>query len=107
GTMHLTDDRIHALSPAVTTAFADSRRLVLALEGLSPDSCMKAFTGSRQLVGLMLFTDGRRLDQLLDPEDFRKVTQILSRSGIPPGMWGRFRPWGATLLQSASCSARR
>jgi len=108
GTMHLTDDRIHALSPAVTTAFADSRRLVLELEDLSPDSFMKAFTGSRQLVGLMLFTDGRRLDQLLDPEDFRKVTEILSRSGIPPGIGGMFRPWVATLLLSVSvCEQRR
>lgn len=108
GTMHLTDDRINALSPAVTTALEGSRRLVLELEDLSPDSFMKALTGSPQMVALMLYTDGRRLDQSLDPEDSRKVTEILSRTGIPPGIGGMFRPWVATLLLSVSaCEQRR
>lgn len=108
GTMHLTDDRINALSPAVTTALEGSRRLVLELEDLSPDSFMKALSGSPQMVALMLYTDGRRLDQSLDPEDSRKVIEILSRSGIPPGIGGMFRPWVATLLLSvSSCEQRR
>ncbi len=108
GTMHLTDDRINALSPAVQAALASTRRLVLELEDISPDSFMKALAGSPQMVALMLYTDGRRLDELLDPEDFRKVTEILSRSGIPPSIGRMFRPWVATLLLSVSiCEQQR
>lgn len=108
GTMHLTDERINTLSPAIQTALAGSRRLVLELQDLSPDSFMKALTGSPRMVALMLFTDGRRLDQVLDHGDFRKVTEILSRSGIPPGIVGLFRPWVTTLLISVSlCEQRR
>lgn len=108
GTMHLTDERINALSPAVQAALAGSRRLVLELKDMSPDSFMNVLTGSPRMVGLMLFTDGRRLDQVLDLEDFRKVAEILSRSGIPPGIVGLFRPWVTTLLISVSlCEQRR
>ena len=108
GTMHLTDDRINALSPAVKGALADSRRLVLELEDLSPAGFLKVLTGNPQMVALMLYTDGRRLDQLLAPEDSRKVTEVLSRSGMPPSIGGMFRPWVATLLLSVSaCEQRR
>ena len=108
GTMHLTDERINTLSPAVKAALADSRQLVLELEDLSPDSFMKALTGSPQMVALMLYTDGRRLDESLNAEDFRKVTEILSRAGIPPSIGGMFRPWVATLLMSVSpCEQQR
>lgn len=108
GTMHLTDERINTLSPTVKAALADSRQLVLELEDLSPDSFMKALTGSPQMVALMLYTDGRRLDESLDAEDFRKVTEVLSRAGIPPSIGGMFRPWVATLLMSVSpCEQQR
>jgi uncharacterized protein YbaP (TraB family) len=108
GTMHLTDDRINALSSATKKALADSRRLVLELDDISPAGFMKLLTGSPQMVGLMMYTDGRRLDQLLGPEDFRKVNDVLSRSGVPPGIGGLFRPWVATLLLSVSvCEQRR
>jgi uncharacterized protein len=106
GTMHLTDERINTLSRTVKAALADSRQLVLELEDLSPDSFMKA--GSPQMVALMLYTDGRRLDASLNAEDFRKVTEILSRAGIPPSIGGMFRPWVATLLMSVSpCEQQR
>ena len=36
GTMHLTDERIGKLSPAVKAALARSRRLVLELDDMSP-----------------------------------------------------------------------
>ncbi len=39
---------------------------------------------SPQLVGLMLYTDGRRLDQLLGGADYETVTRALSKAGVPP-----------------------
>lgn len=108
GTMHLTDERINTLSPAVKAALADSRHLILELDDLSPGSFMKVLTDSPQLVGLLLYTDGRRLDQLLGPDDYRKVSDILLRSGVPANVAGLFRPWLATLLLALSgCEQRR
>jgi uncharacterized protein YbaP (TraB family) len=108
GTMHLTDARINALSPAVRAALEDSRRLVLEIDDISPGGFMKLLTTSQQMVQLMLFTDGRRLDQLLPADDYRKTMDVLSRSGVPPQMGGVFRPWVASLMLSVSaCEQRR
>ncbi len=108
GTMHLTDARINALPPGARAALEDSRRLVLEIEDISPGGFMKLLTTSPQMVQLMLFTDGRRLDQLLGADDYRKIMEVLSRSGVPPQMGGVFRPWVATLMLSVSaCEQRR
>jgi uncharacterized protein len=108
GTMHLTDARINALSPGVRAAMEDSRRLILELEDVSPGGFMKLLTTGPQMVQLMLFTDGRRLDQLLGADDYRRIMDVLSRSGVPPQIGGAFRPWVATLMLSVSaCEQRR
>jgi uncharacterized protein YbaP (TraB family) len=108
GTMHLTDDRINLLSPSVKSALAGSQRLVLELDDLSPDGFLKLLAGSPELLGLMLFTDGRGLDQILGPEDFKTVSDALSRSGVPAVGAGSFRPWLATMMLSISgCEQRR
>lgn len=108
GTMHLTDDRINDLSPAVKAALARSSRLVLELEDVSPGGFMAILSKSPHIVRLMMFTDGRRLDELLGEDDYRKVSEVLSRSGVPPALGGVFKPWVATLMLSVSaCEQRR
>jgi uncharacterized protein YbaP (TraB family) len=108
GTMHLTDERINALSPAVTAALAGSRRLVLELDDLSPGGFAKLLAESPHLGGLMMFTDGRRLEQMLGADDFAKLSAVLVRAGVPPPAAGLFRPWLATLLLAVSeCEQRR
>ena len=108
GTMHLTDARINALSPGVTNALAEASKLVLELEDISPGGFMKSLNSKPHIVKLMLLADGRRLDQLLPPEDFRKVSEILSRAGVPMPMGAMLRPWVATLMLSVSpCEQRR
>jgi uncharacterized protein len=108
GTMHLTDERINTLPPRVRKAFTDSSRLVLELDDISPGGFMKAMTENPRMVELMLFTDGRRLDQLLGAEDFRKISEVLSRAGVPAAMGGLLRPWVATMMLSVSvCEQRR
>ena len=108
GTMHLTDERIHTLSPAVKAAHGGARRLVLELDDLSPDGFLKLLAGSPQLVSLMLFTDGRRLNQVLSPDDYRIVSEALAQSGVPGEAAGLFRPWMATMLLAVpACEQRR
>lgn len=108
GTMHLTDERINNLSPAVTAALANSLRLVLELDDLSPGGFAKLLAGSPQLGSLMMFTDGRRLERMLPPDDFAKLRSVLVGAGVPEPATGMFRPWLATVLLAVSeCEQRR
>jgi uncharacterized protein len=99
GTVHLTDERITEHSPALLTALGGSRQLVLEIEDFSPDHFLKAFARAREL---LMFTDRRRLDQLLTGEEYVKVAGILHRSGFPREVAGHVRPWVATLLMALS-----
>ena len=99
GTVHLTDERISDHSPTLLAALSGSRRLVLEIDDFSPDSFLKAFARARELI---MFTDRRRLDQLLTGEEYSKVSGILQRSGFPPEVAGAVRPWVATLLMALS-----
>lgn len=102
GTVHLTDERVNRLSPAVKTALDGARKLVLELEDVTPDAMMQEVSKSPQLVGLLLFTDGRRLDQLLGGADYQSVAQALFKAGVPPQAAGTFRPWLVTMMLSVS-----
>jgi uncharacterized protein YbaP (TraB family) len=105
GTMHLTDDRINTLSPTVDAALKAARQLILEVGDLSPTSFMKAFASTRNL---MMFTDGRRLEQLLSEAEYAKVAGVLQRSGFTAQAAGAFRPWVATLMLALSdCERRR
>jgi hypothetical protein len=105
GTMHLTDERVTRLSPAIAAAFASARRVVLEIDDFSPVKLMGLLLRSRQLV---MFTDGRRLDQLLSPEEFKRASEIMGRSGVPASVTGLFRPWVASMLMALSdCEKRR
>ena len=105
GTMHLTDERVTTLSPAAKSALASARRLILEVDDLSPGNFIKAFAKARDL---MMFTDGRRLEQLLSDAEFQKVAEILQRSGLPAQLAGMFRPWVATLMLALSdCEKQR
>jgi uncharacterized protein YbaP (TraB family) len=108
GTVHLTDERVHRLSPAVKGALDSARKLVLELEDITPDAMMQQVAKSPQLVSLMLYTDGRRLDQLLGGADYETVTQALFKAGVPPQAAGTFRPWLVTMMLSVSeCEQNR
>lgn len=108
GTVHLTDERVHRLSPAVQAALSGARRLVLELDDLSPDAMVQQIAKSPHLVSLMMYSDGRSLDQLLGGNDYATLSQALARSGVPAGAVGAFRPWIATLMLAISeCEQHR
>jgi uncharacterized protein YbaP (TraB family) len=105
GTVHLTDERLADHSPAAKTALSGSRRLVLEVDDLSADNFLKAFARAREL---MMFSDRRRLDQLLSGEEFSKVVGIMQRVGFPPELAGAVRPWVASMLMALSdCEQQR
>ncbi|MBU3693796.1 MAG: TraB/GumN family protein [Rhodocyclaceae bacterium] len=88
GTVHIDDARALKLAPGVKTALAGSR--VLALELVTDADSVEAFATASQL------TEGRSLDQLMSPEDYTRVEDILrTRYGIPPYVTERMAPWSA------------
>jgi uncharacterized protein YbaP (TraB family) len=101
GTMHLTDDRITNVSPAVRAALGSARRLLLEVnaDDLSAAGFMKAFASARPL---LTFTDGRRLEQLLSKAEYDKTVGILERAGLPAQVAGAFRPWVASMMLALS-----
>jgi uncharacterized protein len=105
GTMHLTDERINALSPTLQAALSRARRVILEVDDISAGSFMKAFANAQQL---MLLGDGRTLPQLLGESEFNKVAEILARSGMPEQLTSLFRPWVAMLMLALSdCEKQR
>lgn len=105
GTVHLTDDRVNALSANVRAALAGAKRVALEIADLSPQGMAAAVAGLRELV---MFSKGRRLDDLLGGEELEIARSALQSTGIPRQMTGSFRPWLVTLsLAVTPCERNR
>src|SRR5690606_28037853 len=73
GTVHLTDERVTNLSPAVTAAIKEAKVIALEVSDLSETATASVIAQSAPLV---MFTDGRRLDGLLSDTEFDVVKSI-------------------------------
>jgi len=99
GTVHLTDDRVTNLSPAVTKALGDAKVIALEVSDLNETATASVIAQSAPLV---MFTDGRRLDNLLSSSEFDTVKSIIGRAGMPPDLAALFKPWIVTMILSVS-----
>jgi len=104
GTMHVSDERITRLSPAMKAAIAGSKVVMLEIGETSDKATIAAIGRS---AGLMLFRDGRRLDKMLGADEFQKVKATLSRAGLPGEAAALVRPWiVSTLLAVSECERK-
>lgn len=99
GTVHLTDERVTNLSPAVKDAINDSKTIALEVSDISQAATSTVIARSAPLV---MFTDGRRLDGLLSTSEYDTVKQIVGRSGMPVDLAALFKPWIVTMILSVS-----
>jgi uncharacterized protein YbaP (TraB family) len=99
GTVHLTDDRVTALSPAVKAGLNDSKIVALEVSDLSENATASVIAQSAPLV---MFTDGRRLDNLLSTTEYDAVKSIIGRSGMPVDLAAVFKPWIVSMILSVS-----
>jgi uncharacterized protein len=99
GTVHLTDERVTKLSPAVEQAIGQSKTIALEVSDVSDKATATVIAQSAPLV---MFTDGRRLDGLLSGTEYDTVMKVLSRSGMPSDLAALFKPWIVTLILSVS-----
>lgn len=99
GTVHLTDERVTQLSPAVQAGLNEAKVIALEVSDLSENATASVIAKSAPLV---MFTDGRRLDSLLSHTEYDTVKTIISRSGMPVDLAALFRPWIVTMILSVS-----
>lgn len=91
GTIHVPDDRAHALHPQVKAALenADAYYGELALDDTGPMQ--------EALVAAGTFDDGRSLQDVLPAETWKRLDERLSRHGMKASLFDRFKPFMVTL----------
>jgi uncharacterized protein YbaP (TraB family) len=99
GTMHVSDERINLLPPAVKMALANSRRVALEIDDFSQERMAEAMLAAGKL---MVLPEATRLDALLSEKEFAKVHDLFHRAGLPSELAVRLRPWVAVMLLSLS-----
>jgi uncharacterized protein YbaP (TraB family) len=105
GTIHLSDDRVLNLSPAVRKAIAGSRVVALEIANVSAEAVGAAMA---KLRGRLVFEDGRKLTDMLEPDEITVARDGFARSGFPAEAFPLFRPWFvATMLSMTDCERRR
>ncbi|PHP69128.1 polysaccharide biosynthesis protein GumN [Zhengella mangrovi] len=106
GTMHLTDPRVVTLTPPARKAFDAAGTVVVeAVDALDPKAAAAAVM---QRPDLMMFTDGRKLTDLLDPEDRALVEKELATRGMPLVAVERMKPWVvSSALALPACEMAR
>lgn len=105
GTIHLTDDRVTTLSPAVSAALDGARTVALEVADLSPENFAASLAGMQSQLA---FGDGRSLAAVLDAEEQAIARRALSAAGMPGAALETLKPWLVTLTMSLTdCERRR
>lgn len=92
GTIHSEDPRVTRLPAPVQKAFDQSDIFCAEMK-------MDAGTQLRMSQGMM-YLDGQKLGQKIDPQLYEKTRSLIANYGIPGQMVPLFKPWAAGLLLS-------
>lgn len=103
GTIHLTDERVTTLSPAVTAALASARKLALEIAEISPASFAAAM---KDLGDTLVFEGDRSLTRELHGDELGTARVALEGAGFPAQALDRLRPWLVTMLTAVSSCER-
>jgi len=95
GTIHLSDARVTALSPAVEAALGSAKRVALEVADLSPKAFAAALGSLQEHI---VFKDAAGLAGLLDSDELATARTALTRVGFPAAAQARLRPWFVTLM---------
>lgn len=104
GTIHMTDPRVTAFSRQLEDALAATDTLALEVADVSADAANAAIARATRLV---LFNDGRSLDDLLSDDEYAKVKETLAGIGLPGEAAHMFRPWVVSMILSVSSCERQ
>lgn len=106
GTMHMTDPRVTALTPAARTAFDGAGTIVIETTDVLDKAAMAAALAKQP--ELMMFTDSTTLTSLLSPEDKAVLESGLAERGIPIASVMKMKPWMlAAMVALPACEMAR
>ena len=106
GTMHMTDPRVTALTPAAQTAFEGAKTVVIETTDVLDKTQMAAAIAKQP--ELMMFTDSTTLTSLLSPEDREILEKGLAERGIPLASVAKMKPWMlAAMVALPACEMAR
>ncbi|TDX99340.1 TraB/GumN family protein [Thiohalophilus thiocyanatoxydans] len=92
GTIHSEDPRVTQLPPPIQKTFDQSEIFCAEMK-------MDATTQMQMSQGMM-YLDGQKLDEKIDPELYEKTRSLIAHYGIPGQMVPMLKPWAAGLLLS-------
>ena len=99
GTIHLSDERVTSLSPAIRAALDAAETVALEVAEINP----QAFGAAMNRLGrLLVFDDGRTLGGLLQPEERTVAGEALQKAGFPSAAHDKLKPWFVTLMLALS-----
>lgn len=105
GTIHVSDDRVNALSNATRDAHANARQVALEVADLSPEALDASLKAVQHL---LVDGGGRSLATRLDAAETAAARRALERAGMPGGAIEWVRPWVVTMtLSLTECERRR
>ncbi|MEW5962673.1 MAG: TraB/GumN family protein [Pseudomonadota bacterium] len=104
GTIHVTDSRVTAFSPETERILGTVDRVALEIADLSPAAATPVM---QKAAGMLVFTDGQRLDKLLSKDEYEKVKGILSGVGVPGAVASLVKPWFVSMVLSVSDCERK
>ena len=92
GTIHITDERVLDLPPAVAAAFGAARSATF--EVIMTDELRMTMARA------MVLRDGRTLESILSPELYREAATAGARYGFGPEQLKYFKPWALAMFFS-------
>lgn len=98
GTVHVIDEELSDLSPAVRSAIAQSKTVALEAEEMSRAAMRYAMAQA----GPLMVTKDRPLQFLLSPDEMTFVEDAIDKAGFPKQMALGWRPWVVNLFLTES-----
>src|SRR5436309_264861 len=86
GTVHSTDQRVHNLSPAVTSAFKAANRVALELAELASGNVGEAMAKVKNFKELVAYKSGAGLTGHLSKAELEALGRALGTVGVPPNV---------------------
>ncbi|MFM9938505.1 MAG: TraB/GumN family protein [Hyphomicrobiaceae bacterium] len=105
GTVHVSDDRVNALTPAIETAIDGSRVVALEIADLSPKRLVEGIAKVKQLLE---YPHGQSLETQLAPDELSVARDAMQKAGMPPAALAKLRPWVVTMsIALTECERQR
>ncbi|MCT8997884.1 TraB/GumN family protein [Chelativorans intermedius] len=106
GTMHVTDPRVHTLSPAAEAAFEAAATVAIETTDMLDGKAMMAAMAERP--DLVMFPPGEALTDHLTAQQREALRSALKQRGVPLQSVVRMRPWMLlSLFAQPACELTR